>query len=175
METNFLVVDIPMAYNVILGRPTLNAIKSIMAPYLLLILFELDDRKVGKLYGDPIMAREWYYVILRSLGRKEPHPTGDTSRPNRTEKKVAIEAIVVLSASAEEHRRPRPEATSEVMPVPLDPCCPEQTVQIGKVLDPIISDGIAGCFTSQPFKEKVYQKHGTPITLGDTTYDVGRR
>jgi len=35
VDVNFLVVDIPMAYNVILGRPTLSAIKAVIAPYLL--------------------------------------------------------------------------------------------------------------------------------------------
>jgi len=48
-ETNIIVVEIPMGYNIILGRPTLNAIKAMMAGYLLLIQFELDDKKVGKL------------------------------------------------------------------------------------------------------------------------------
>jgi len=43
MDVNFLVVDIPMAYNVILELPTLGAIKAIAAPYLLLMEFELHD------------------------------------------------------------------------------------------------------------------------------------
>ena len=71
IDINFLVVDIPMRYNVILRRPTLNAIKAIISPYLLLIQFELDHRRVGKLYGDQKMARECYCVSLKSLGRKE--------------------------------------------------------------------------------------------------------
>jgi len=35
LEVDFLVVDVPMAYNVILGRPTLHKVKAIIAPYLL--------------------------------------------------------------------------------------------------------------------------------------------
>ncbi|KAJ8421908.1 hypothetical protein Cgig2_013810 [Carnegiea gigantea] len=50
VETNFLVVDIPMAYDVILERSSRNAIKAVLAPYFLLIQFELDDGKVWKLY-----------------------------------------------------------------------------------------------------------------------------
>jgi len=34
-----------MVYKVILGRPTLNAIKAMVTPYLLLIQFKLDDGK----------------------------------------------------------------------------------------------------------------------------------
>jgi len=48
-----------MAYNVILGQPILNVIKAMVAPYLLLIQFELDDEKLVKLYGDQKMAREF--------------------------------------------------------------------------------------------------------------------
>jgi len=46
-----------MAYNAILRRLTLNAIKVVIAPYLLLMQFELDDRRVGKLHGDQKMAQ----------------------------------------------------------------------------------------------------------------------
>ena len=55
---NFIVVNIPMAYNAILKSPTLNAIKEVIPRYLLLIQFELNDGKVGKLYGDQKMAWE---------------------------------------------------------------------------------------------------------------------
>ncbi|KAJ8424342.1 hypothetical protein Cgig2_022188 [Carnegiea gigantea] len=35
LETDFLVVDVPTAYNIILGRPTLHRVKAVIAPYLL--------------------------------------------------------------------------------------------------------------------------------------------
>jgi len=73
-----------MAYNIILGPSTLNLIKAVVTPYLPLIQFELDDEKVGKLYGDQKMARECYYVSLKSLGRKEEPHIGEMSRPNKT-------------------------------------------------------------------------------------------
>ena len=51
---------------------------------------------------------------------------------------------------AEEHGRPRSEPTFEVVLVPLYPYCLEQTIQIGKDLDPTVSDTIAGHFTLAP-------------------------
>ena len=58
IETNFLIVGIPMAYNVVLACPTLNAIKAIVACYLFLNQFELDDKGVEKHYRDQKIARE---------------------------------------------------------------------------------------------------------------------
>jgi len=43
--------------------------------------FELDDGKVGKLYGDQKMAHECYYVSLKSLGRK--YQTSRLKRPGQ--------------------------------------------------------------------------------------------
>ena len=60
-----------MAYNVILGCPALKTIEVIVALYLLLIQFELDDGKAGKLYKNQKMAKKCNYVCLKSLGRKE--------------------------------------------------------------------------------------------------------
>ena len=34
VDDNFLVVDVPMAYNVIIGHPTLSVLKAVVAPYL---------------------------------------------------------------------------------------------------------------------------------------------
>jgi len=67
-------------------------------------------------------------VSLKSLGRKEEPPTNKMSRPNKIEKKVAIEAMVVPSALAEDHVRPCPESTFEVVSIPLDPGCPKSTI-----------------------------------------------
>jgi len=34
LEVDFLVIDVPMAYNVILGCPTLHKVKVVITPYL---------------------------------------------------------------------------------------------------------------------------------------------
>jgi len=47
-----LVVDVPTAYNVILGRPTLHKVKAVIAPSLLQPQFEADDGSVGEMHGD---------------------------------------------------------------------------------------------------------------------------
>jgi len=47
LEVDFLVVDVPTAYNVILGRRILHKVKAVIAPYLLQLQFEVDDGSVG--------------------------------------------------------------------------------------------------------------------------------
>ena len=87
VETNFLIIDIPMAYNVILKLSTLNVIKIIVPPYLLLIQFELDDGGVGKFYVDQKMARKCDHVSLKSLRRKKETIQCEISNQNKVGKK----------------------------------------------------------------------------------------
>ncbi|KAJ8419387.1 hypothetical protein Cgig2_034105 [Carnegiea gigantea] len=61
---------------------TLSNVKSVVTHYLLLIQFELNDGKVGTLYKDQKMARECYYMSLKSLGmKKEPLPEVNMGGP----------------------------------------------------------------------------------------------
>ena len=48
----FLVIRDLTAYNVILGRPTLNHIKAVIVTHLMLMKFKYDGGKIGSLYGD---------------------------------------------------------------------------------------------------------------------------
>jgi len=52
LEVDFLIVDVPTAYNVILGRPTLHKVKVVITPYLLQVKFEADDGCIGEMHGD---------------------------------------------------------------------------------------------------------------------------
>ena len=47
----FLIVDAPLAYNVLLGRPSLNAIKAILSAYHMVIKFPTTNG-VGMVRGD---------------------------------------------------------------------------------------------------------------------------
>ncbi|XP_057250029.1 uncharacterized protein LOC130591124 [Beta vulgaris subsp. vulgaris] len=67
----FLVVRNLTAYNVILGRPTLNYIKAVIVTHLMLMKFECDGGQIGSLYGDQQAARECYLTTLRPSSWKE--------------------------------------------------------------------------------------------------------
>ncbi|KAL0456454.1 UNVERIFIED_CONTAM: Ribonuclease HI [Sesamum latifolium] len=65
----FLVVDIPSAYNVILGRPTFNAFRAIISTYHMKIKFPVIGG-VGEAQADMLQARKCYVEAIKR-GRKE--------------------------------------------------------------------------------------------------------
>ncbi|KMS99544.1 hypothetical protein BVRB_1g022730 [Beta vulgaris subsp. vulgaris] len=73
----FLVVSDLTAYNVILGRLTLNHIKAVIVTHLMLMKFECDGGKIRSLYGDHQASRECYLTTLKPSswkGKKLKHP-----------------------------------------------------------------------------------------------------
>ena len=68
-QLDFLMVDCPFSYNVIIRRPTLNHWKAATSTYCLKVKFPTENG-VGKVKGDQVLARESYQVVLAA---KENH------------------------------------------------------------------------------------------------------
>jgi hypothetical protein len=64
MSVEFLVVDCPSAYNVIIGRLTLNKLRAMTSTYHLLVRFPMKHG-IGELKGDQTTVRECYFASLR--------------------------------------------------------------------------------------------------------------
>ena len=62
--TRFLIVDASSAYNMLLGRPSLNAIKAIPSAYHMMIKFPTESG-VGMVRGDQRVARECYSASVK--------------------------------------------------------------------------------------------------------------
>ena len=60
----FLIVDAPSAYNILLGRPSLNAIRAIPSAYHMIIKFPTANG-VGMVRGDQRVARECYSASVK--------------------------------------------------------------------------------------------------------------
>ena len=60
----FLIVDAPSAYNMLLGRPSLNAMKAIPSSYHMMIKFPTTGG-VGMVRGDQRVARECYSTSMK--------------------------------------------------------------------------------------------------------------
>ena len=60
VKVDFLVVNYPSAYYVILGKLVLNKIKAVISIALLIMNFIIDDGKVETIKADQILARRCY-------------------------------------------------------------------------------------------------------------------
>ena len=68
-QLDFLEVDCPSSYNIIIGKPTLNRWKATTSTYCLKVKFPTDNG-VGEVKGDQVLARECYQAVLAA---KENH------------------------------------------------------------------------------------------------------
>ena len=94
----FLIVDAPSTYRVLLGRPSLNAIKAIPSAYHMVIKF-LTINGVGMVRGDQRVAKECYTT---SMNQKE------------------VDNIYVDELDMRDEVNTRPEPSEELEPVQLD-------------------------------------------------------
>ncbi|GMN26015.1 hypothetical protein TIFTF001_036155 [Ficus carica] len=69
----FIVVDRPSAYNVILGRPTLNAIKAVISTYHLAMKFSTQGG-IGVFRGNQEGARKCYVEAVNRVGQRTAPP-----------------------------------------------------------------------------------------------------
>lgn len=145
LQVDFLVVDAPSSYNIIIGRPTLSIVKAVVAPYLFLMQYETDDGRVGKIYGDAEVAKGCYALSMQPLVEKErgssQGPRGDERGHGPPEAPLPVPPVVSHSGS-DDHGRSRPEPTDEVEHIPLDVSRPDRKVQIGKELGREVKDSL---------------------------------
>ena len=107
----FLVVDAPSADNMLLGRPSLNAIKAIPSAYHMMIKF-LTTSGVGMVRGDQRMARECYSTSM---------------------KQKVVDNIYLNELEMRDEVNTRPEPSEELEPIPFDDN-PEHLAYIGSKL-----------------------------------------
>ena len=60
----FLIVDAPSTYNMLLSRPSLNAIRAIPSAYHMVVKFPKENG-VGMVRGDRRVARESYLTLMK--------------------------------------------------------------------------------------------------------------
>jgi len=98
LAVDFLIVDVPTAYNVILGRPTLDKVKSIIDTYLLQLQFEANDSSINKMQGNQRTVWVCYLVSIKPLieRTRERGPTELTQKEKRAKAGPAAPASETL-------------------------------------------------------------------------------
>ena len=94
----FFIVDAPSAYNVLLGRPSLNAIKAIPSAYHMVIKFPTSNG-VGMVREDQRVARECYLASM---------------------KQKVVDNIYMDELDMRDEVNTRPEPSEELEPIQLD-------------------------------------------------------
>ena len=107
----FLVVDAPSAYNMLLGKPSLNALKAIPSAYHMMIKFPTTSG-VGMVRGDQRVAKECYSASM---------------------KQKTVDNIYLDELDMRNEVHTRPEPSEELEPVPLNDD-PEHLAYIGSKL-----------------------------------------
>ena len=95
--TRFLIVDAPSAYNMLLGRPSLNAIKAIPSAYHMIIKFP-TIHGVGMVRGDQRVARECYTASMKQREVDNVNMDGLDMRdevPTRPEPSEELEPVLL--------------------------------------------------------------------------------
>ena len=121
----FLIVDASLAYNMLLGRSSLNAMKAIHSAYHMVIKFPTVNG-VGMVRGDQRVARECYSALM---------------------KQKAVDNIHVDELDMRDELSAQPTPSEELEPVQLDDQ-PEHLVYIGSKLAEDIKDLLI-CFLKQ--------------------------
>ena len=83
----FLVVKDLKAYNIIIGQPTLNVVKAVIVPSLMLMKFECGDGAIGSIYGDQQMARDCYLTTVKSTTTDGERSTDDKQETSKAGQK----------------------------------------------------------------------------------------
>ncbi|XP_021813076.1 uncharacterized protein LOC110756013 [Prunus avium] len=121
----FLVVDCPTAYNVIVGRTALTAIKAHLSPHMLFMKFP-TCYGTGAIRGDQLSARNCYATALKSAApQKQKETFTVVDMPNGNE---------AVDDPREEATTPVAQHSEDLETVALDESWPDRRVQIGTML-----------------------------------------
>ena len=113
----FFIVDAPSAYNILLGRPSLNAMRAIPSAYHMVIKF-LTANGVGMVRGDQRIARDCYSAFM---------------------KQKTIGSVYMDELDMRDEMSTRPTPSEELEPVQLDEQ-PKHLVYIGSKLAKDVRD-----------------------------------
>lgn len=65
IQVRYLIVDVLFPYNIIIGRPSFNALEDVLSILYLTLKYPLEDGRVGIVKGDQGIERKCYKDSLR--------------------------------------------------------------------------------------------------------------
>ncbi|XP_015949106.1 uncharacterized protein LOC107474031 [Arachis duranensis] len=126
IDIQYLIVDCPSPYNIILERPALNIFRAVVSTFHLCVKFQAHDGTIATLHSDRQQARQCYNASLKK----------STPRIEQQDVKAIHNTTEVLSLAdlnPHEDARERPEPADELQEVSLT-TKPGQVTYIGQAL-----------------------------------------
>ncbi|KAL0374023.1 UNVERIFIED_CONTAM: hypothetical protein Sradi_3318000 [Sesamum radiatum] len=120
----FLVMDVPSAYNVILGRRTLITFQAVISTYHMKIKFPTPGG-VGEVQGDPPQSRKCYVEAVRKGQKWNVDVAPDQVPPSKKGKTLEGENSEETGTPANDH------PTEELLNIEIIPGNPDKTTRIG--------------------------------------------
>ncbi|KAL0413486.1 UNVERIFIED_CONTAM: hypothetical protein Sradi_1550300 [Sesamum radiatum] len=136
----FLVVDVPPAYNVILGKPTLNMFQAVISMYHMKIKFPTPGG-VGEVKGNPLQSRRCYVEAVGKGQKRSPNeafegpPQGKRSR----------EGDLKEDLDAGQGTPPKVQPAEELLNIELVPRDTKKITRIGSQIDEILWEEVIKC------------------------------
>ncbi|XP_057755334.1 uncharacterized protein LOC130974472 [Arachis stenosperma] len=125
LDIQYLIVDCPSPYNIILGRPALNMFRAVISTYHLCVKFQAQGGKIVTIHSDRQQARQCYNASLKrsdtSLKQREVHSIHGTE----------VLSLAELDPRGDTQERPQP--ADELQKIQLTHM-QEQVTYIGQAL-----------------------------------------
>ncbi|XP_025658122.1 uncharacterized protein [Arachis hypogaea] len=127
VDIQYLIVDCPSPYNIILGRPALNMFRAVVSTFHLCVKFQAEDGKIATLYSDRQQARQCYNASLKksAAGQEFQQEVKAIHSTN--------EVLFLAELDPRGDTQERPQPADELQKVPLT-SKPEQVTYIGQAL-----------------------------------------
>ncbi|XP_072062188.1 uncharacterized protein [Arachis hypogaea] len=127
IDMQYLVVDCPSPYNIILGRPALNMFRAVVSTFYLCVKFQAQDGRIATLHSNRQQARQCYNASLkRSIARHEFQQEVKAIHSTN-------EVLSLAELDPREDTQERPQPADELMKVPLT-SKPEHVTYISQAL-----------------------------------------
>ncbi|XP_072064560.1 uncharacterized protein [Arachis hypogaea] len=125
LDIQYLIVDCPSPYNIILGRPALNMFRVVISTYHLCVKFQAQGGKIATIHSDCQQARQCYNASLKR---------SDTSQKQREVQSIhGTEVLSLAKLDPRGDTQERPQPADELQKIQLTHT-PEQVTYIGQAL-----------------------------------------
>uniref|UniRef100_A0A803KUG0 Uncharacterized protein n=1 Tax=Chenopodium quinoa TaxID=63459 RepID=A0A803KUG0_CHEQI len=122
----FLKIDVPSAYNAIVGRPLIHDLQAVVSTYHLTMVYVSNAGATEHVRGSQTMARECYVSALKQSSRQ--HTCEQT--PSKRERVPSTHDLAMENFDTRPVTAPRPSLAGETVEIELQHGVPGRVVRV---------------------------------------------